>query len=437
MMHSLATTPRSFGLGLCLGIGGLTSFACSTEDKTSGTTPPLMDAAIAPPDSPPPAQDSGQERAMDPDTGNMTPIDSGRRDANVTIPVPTNFTVTDQYIDLPCYYPGDIDVIGTQLFGTCTTGGGQAGDRNHIFRADLNSAARPIPSEAVVDLPEIAGVNLNQLISLSDSVAIVTANDRFYEVDLNAGTYQENNYPDGHNSGAGGIRLGDQFVMTTSNVDFVTFGYDPAGGGLFLYDVVNDGLDTASLSSFRTAGLNTTGVALLDSARILVVNSGEFSDTAEAVIDIVDVSQLPAGSSEAPLPTERSIRISNLTAQVAGEAAIFGNGNGQLSVLGSAAYSNTTPFAGELAFINVDTGASERMDVPGTLFHSSVKVDDTRQVAYVTDFNAGTVNVINLQERAVIQTLQVLSGEAGPSELYQGQLIQAGPYQAALVRPTP
>lgn len=134
---------------------------------------------------------------------------------------------------------------------------------------------------------------------------------------------------------------------------------------------------------------------------------------------------------------DTSIRVADFTAQVSGEAAIFGNSNGQLSTLGSAAYSDMTPFAGQLLFINLDTRDVERVDVPNTLFHSSVKVDDLNQVAYVTDFNEGTVNVMNLQERTVIQALQVFSGEAGPSELYQGRLIQAGPYQAALVTPTP
>jgi hypothetical protein len=71
----------------------------------------------------------------------------------------------------------------------------------------------------------------------------------------------------------------------------------------------------------------------------------------------------------------------------------------------------------------------------GSQFHSSVNVEDDLGIAAVTDFNAGSVTFFNLATRAIIRSVMLGFGEAGPSLFLGGDLIQSGPYAAARVYP--
>ncbi|HSA60381.1 MAG TPA: hypothetical protein VLJ37_11945 [bacterium] len=347
---------------------------------------------------------------------------TGGTDGGLDTGVPTDFGVESGFAALPSHYPSSLRDDAERLLGVGTAGGGMAGDRSHLFSLDPASSLRPIPSSAFLELPEEPSRFLNHLTKRpSGAKAVLTANDGFYE--LSVGTAPSQRFiafPSGNNFGGGAVYAGDKLFVAaangTVNADFtVTFGT----GRILVYPLSASGVaQEGSVRTIDVTGKNPTGLALRGASTLVVLNSGPSQGgTAESSLNLIDVN------SEAIV---RTIPLGAFRAQLSGGLAI--TADGRTAVIGS---SNG---AGVL-FVDLESGAIVSRSVAGSQFHSSVNVEDGLGLASVTDFNAGSVTFFNLATRAIIRSVMLGFGEAGPSLFLDGDLIQSGPYAAARVYP--
>jgi len=158
------------------------------------------------------------------------------------------------------------------------------------------------------------------------------------------------------------------------------------------------------LRVFASAGLNPTGTARLPDNRALVLNSGDFSPTAQALLDIIDPSTETIA---------KTIDLGNLTAQVNGEIAL--TESGEQAIIGSGDGS------GRILRVDLETDSIETLAGTGTNFYSSVQVDGP--LVYATDFS-GVIDVFNLEDGSRLQSLNLATGNAGPSIVFDGRLYQ-------------
>jgi hypothetical protein len=383
--------------GFLAGLGGLTAltvFGCGTSDTG-------------------------------PDGSHLGDGGSGGTDAGTDGAIPTRFTLQDHYAQLPCHYPSDLEFVTDRMIGVATPGGSQVGDRNHLFRFNPD-AAMPIMTGTELDLTPVSGRTLAHFARKTGNRAVITTNDGFYEVTLGVPSATRFiAFPSGVTYGGGALYVGAKLFVAAANLN-ASFVYDL--GQVLVYDL--DGTSSVQTSSdlrrVTTSRLNPTGMAFRASDnRLVVLNSGDFTSGARASIDLININASPE-------VVAGSIQLGALTTQVGAELAL--SADGRTAVVG------TADGSGKVLFVNLETGDIAEQTVAGTQFHSSVKIDQNYGIVYVTDFNSGKVTVLNLATRAILSSIALASGaggnvEAGPSELYDGALIQTLPYAAVRIVP--
>jgi hypothetical protein len=346
--------------------------------------------------------------------GGHAGIDSGI-DAQGVDAHPSRFRLDADFARLPSHYSSDLAFYESRILGVATAGGPEIGDRNHLFTFDP-AASVPIESYSELDLSGTAGRFLNGLVTRMGGQGIVTANDGFFEFGLGSPHSQRFlPFPTGTSYGGGALYAGGKLFMAAANLNGVD--YDP--GAILIYDVDGAGaVQEATLRRLTTSGLNPTGVALRGTSGLAVLSSGVFGAGAQAFLDLIDMTSETVA---------RSIPLGGLTAQVSHEIAL--TPDGRTAVIG------TADDSGRALFVDLDTGEVVTQTIEGTRFHSSVKIDSALGIVYVSDFNGGSVTVLDLATHAVLASVALASGEAGPSEIYGGALIQSLPYAAARIVP--
>jgi hypothetical protein len=345
---------------------------------------------------------------------------TGGTDGGMDTGVPTDFGVEAGFAALPSHYPSSFHYYAERLFGVGTAGGGMVGDRSHIFSLDPDSASRPVPSSAFLELPEVPSRFLNHLGKRpSGTRAALTANDGFYELSLGGSPSQRFiAFPPGNGFGGGAVYAGDKLFVVVANGTIngdgtVTFGT----GRILVYPLSSSGVaQEGSVRSIDVTGLNPTGLALRNASMLVVLNSGpSIGGTAGSSLDLIDVA------SEAVV---RTIPLGAFRAQLSGGLAV--TSDGRTAVVGSSTGTG-------VLFVDLESGEIVSRSVAGSQFHSSVNVEDDLGIASVTDFNQGSVTFFNLVTRAIIRSVMLGFGEAGPALFLDGDLIQSGPYAAARV----
>ncbi len=349
---------------------------------------------------------------------------TGGTDGGPDTGVPTNFEIETNFAALPSHYPSSLHYYAERLLGVGTAGGGMAGDRSHLFRLDPASAARPIPFSPFLELPEAPSRFLNHLGKRpSGTRAVLTANDGFYELSVGSAPSQRFiAFPTGNNFGGGAVYAGDKLFVAAANGTINGDGTVSFGTGrILVYPLSASGVaQEGGVRVIDVTGKNPTGLALRNGSTLVVLNSGPSQGgTAESSLDLIDVA------SETIL---RTIPLGAFRAQLSGGLAI--TADGRTAVIGS---SNGPG----VLFVDLDAPDGEPVSrtITGSQFHSSVNVEDDLGIASVTDFNAGSVTFFNLATRAIIRSVMLGFGEAGPSLFLDGDLIQSGPYAAARVYP--
>lgn len=331
----------------------------------------------------------------------------------------SSYQLETGYLELPCKYAADLDRHGGSVLALCTTGGSKAGDHGHLAVFDAASAMRPIPSSLFKDIEEVPGRFLNQVIPISEALCVVTANDGFYEVPLTgSGSPRFIPFPAGVTYGAGGVRVGKKLFLATANLNGST--YD--AGGIQIYDLAaDDSILENTRRSRATSRKNPTGFSILPDEKVMVVNSGDYTPGSQASLDFFNPETETL---------DKTVPLGTATLQNSGEAA---NEDG-IAVLG------TADGSGRVFYVDLNTGEIVTRTLSGTQFHSSVKISNGRVL--VTDFNSGLLTLLDLLTGGVLQTFDLREElgiaadenvEAGPSEVVDGQFIQAIPYGAVRV----
>ncbi len=343
-------------------------------------------------------------------TGETGGTDGGT-DAGTEFVPPTDFTI-ETLVDgsLGSEFTADLDRHQNRLLGVSTLDGG--GGANQIYALDPSANSLPIDPSLDRDFGDLGTRTLNQLAELVASRAVVTSDDfnaggasGVFEFNLENGAEAHQAllaFPAEYNFGGGVFYVAGKLFVPTANFN-PDFTYNP--GTVLIYDVTDAGnIVAASLRVFATSGLNPTGSARLSDNRALVLNSGDFSGTAQALLDIID----PATET-----IEKTIDLGNLTAQVNGEIAL--TESGQQALIGSADGS------GRVLRVDIETDTIETLVGTGTNFYSSVQVDGL--LVYATDFS-GVIDVFNLENGNRLQSLNLATGNAGPSVVFDGRLYQ-------------
>lgn len=358
----------------------------------------------------------------DPDSGHLG--DGGHGPDTL----PSSFPVESDYATLPSRFSAALNVGSDRVVGLATTcAEPQTGDRNHLFRFDPD-AALPSLAQDEFNFEALAGRKLSNFVRRgTTNRAVVTANDGFYQLTLGstaAPRFIE--YPSGVTFGGGALYHGAKLYIAAANLDEASLAY--GDGKLLVYnlDGSNWVIDTPPLQ-IPTSRRNPTGVALRGANELVVLNSGDFSSSSRASIDIINTASNTVA---------RTIQLGALTAQVSSQIAL--TSDGRTAVIG------TSDQSGRVLFVDLETGeVSSPLVLGGTTFHSSVKID--QNLVYVTDFGVddrvqpensrSSVTVLNLATRAVHHTINFLFGAAGLSEIYEGTLIQSVPYGAVRIVP--
>lgn len=331
--------------------------------------------------------------------------------------IPNSFGLEPGYATIPCRFPADLDHYLEGLLGVCSPDLGGSNGVGQVFFLDP-SGARPLSPVTQVDFGALGDWTLGNLALLPGGAAVVTADgpeaSGFYWFSLSGvGEPMFIPFLAGHRYGGGPLVLGGKLFIPTANFDPANFTYQP--GTLLVYDLNADGsVDAQSVRSRATSGLNPTGTVQLDDTRILVLNSGDFSETAEARLDIFDIATELA-------PT--TMGLGALTAQLGGELAltpdgrvVIGNGDG----------------SGRVLIADLAAGTVTTVETDDDSFHVSVVVDGA--VAYVTGFG-GLLTVINLATVTAYHNLQVDPEAAGPAAMLGGNLVQTVPFGAVRISP--
>lgn len=355
-------------------------------------------------------------------TNPSTRPDGGTGGTDSGTSVPTDFDMEANFAALPSHYPSGFSFYTDRLYGVGTAGGDQPGDRNHIFRLDPSASARPIPSSAFLELPDVPGRFLNHLGKHpSNAKAVLTTNDGFYELALGGTAGQRFvAFPSGNNFGGGAVYSANKLFVAAANGTVGSDGSVSFGTGrILIYPLNGSGVaQEAGVRGIDVTGMNPTGLALRNATTLAVLNSGpSLGGTATSSIDLIDIN------SETVI---RTIPLGAFRAQLSGKLAI--TANGRTAVVGNASGTG-------VLFVDLETGEITTRLIAGSQFHSSVNIEDDLGIASVTDFNAGSVTFFNLATRAIIRSLLLGFSEAGPSLFLDGDLIQSGPYGAARVFP--
>jgi len=356
----------------------------------------------------------GSNETIAPDGGIHPQVDGGGGTDSGADAGTLTYRIETGYAQLPCQYPSDLDAYTGKILTVCTPGGSMPGDNNQISQFDPASAARPIPSSTLLDLEDVSGRSLNKLSQLSATLGVVTANDGLYEVRLTgAGLPRFITFPSGTTYATGALRVGNKLFVTTANLDVASSTYNP--GTLQIYDLATDGsiLETTR-RSIPTSRKNPTGLALRNANTLVVLNSGDYSPMAASSLDLIDPAT-EAISNTIPLGTLTAQNTDKIALSPDGDTAVIGSADG----------------TGRVLFVNLQTGAVTPQILSGTQFHSSIRIGDGR--VFVTDFNTGLLTILDLATQAVLQSLNLMTDQAGPSELLGHDLIQAMPYGAVRV----
>ena len=345
--------------------------------------------------------------------------DSGTDGGTATLP--TNFTVED-LAAFNCQFVTDIDLGGNGILGLCTS------EANELFQFDPNQTPRPFAAEALLDFGAIGNRTLNQLATTRGGKGVATTDERggqsgIYELNMDgSGIPRLILFPVGKNYAGGPSFAQGKLFVPTANADDSVSPITYGAGSLYIFDVNPSGLiNDSSRREISTSGVNPTSTAILDNT-LLVLNSGDFTTSSQAVLDIFDIAN------EVLM---RSIPLGNLTAQVGGEISV--SPDGRYALIGSAAFDDSYPWAGRILRVDLSEGTVEQLTANGTTFHSSAKMGDG--IAYVSDFNSGRITVLDLAAFSIHRTVEIAGGLLGPSEISAGSLVQVVAGGAALVTP--
>lgn len=350
---------------------------------------------------------------------------TGGADTGIETERPMDFRLEANFAQLPCRYPADLEGYKSRILALATPPGETTGDHNHLARFNPNGSG-PLLSSIFRDIEEVGGRRLNQFFQISDDWGAITANDGFYTFPLSgSGSPHFVSFPEGVSMGNGLQRIGNKLFVATSNglinPDGVTVTFGT--GQIQIYDLAADGsLLNETPRSRNTSRRNPTGLAVRGS-QLVILNSAPYGSVStgslgEGSVDLMNASVV------------RTIVLGDLYAQVSGEIALSEDGN--TAVIG------TADGSGRVILLNLETEDPTSLTLPGTTFHSSVKVD--RNLAYVTDYGredlgTGSVTVLDLAGRSVLRSIALMFGAAGPSEVYEGFLLQAGPYRVDRIIP--
>ncbi len=362
----------------------------------------------------------------DPSTGGT---DGGTTDAGTdsgtdggTTTLPNNFTVED-LATFNCQFAPDIDLGGSGILGLCTS------EANELFQFDPSQTPSPVAAEALLDFGAIGNRTLNQLAATREGKGVVTtdefgAQSGIYELNLDgSGVPRLILFPAGNNYAGGPSFAQGKLFIPTANADDSVFPLTYGVGSLQVFDVSPAGLiNDSSRRELQTSALNPTSTAVIGDNTLLVLNSGDFTASSQAVLDIFDITN-------EILTT--SIPLGNLTAQVGGEISV--SADGRYALIGSAAFADTDPWAGRVLRVDLVEGTVEQLTASGTTFHSSAKMGDG--IAYVSDFNSGRITVLDLAAFSIHRTVEIAGGLLGPAEISAGSLVQVIAGGAVLVTP--
>ncbi len=255
-----------------------------------------------------------------------------------------------------------------------------------------------------LNLGNLGSRTLNAATTTTNGRAVIMSDDLngesgFYDLALDgSGTPNFWVFPEGYSYGGGAT-----YVASYNQ------------GAVLVYEVGGSGVvHPNSVSIIETTGFNVTSSALLDENTLVVLNSGDFSESAEARLDFINIAT--------GLVTD-SISLGNRTAQVGGNLAITDDGR---AVIGAGDRS------GRALIVNLNDGTYSELSVEGGNFHSSIRV--AGNLAYITDYN-GIVSVYNLIEQSLLRALDIQASEAGSSVLSEAGLIQLVNGGALLISP--
>lgn len=426
-----AATRREFLQGLVLALAGCTVKPATNQPDFGTPPPPDLMTGTPPPDL---------ARRLDAAVPTDMALSSDAARADMAVPrdmaapkdiaqppdlkqppdlVPPTYRVEAGYAFLPCQFPAQLRLLQKLIFGLATEGGGQAGDKSDLFEVDP-AALAPIPYATRISFMNNARTP-SYFEPTVGSRGVVTANEfggqyGFYEIDrANPGAFSFISLPQGYTTAGGALFAGGTLFVAAANRT-VMGAFDP--GAILCYAVDMAGNTVGPPKILKTSSLNPTGLALRG-GQILCLNSGDFSQNSKAVLDVVDVNnQVLLPNSKIDLTSKMGTPV---TAQLSGHIAV--SNNQDMAVIGTADGSGRVFFL-DLAAQKI----AEEVVIAGSKFHSSIRI--TGNTVFVTDFNSGTVHVLELASRRLLQSLKVAMGQVGPSEIYNGTLVQAVPYGA-------
>ncbi len=278
------------------------------------------------------------------------------------------------------------------------------GDRNQMV--EMSSLADPRP---FLNLPNEAGLFVGGMTLASPDSAFVTGN-ALYEVSLSTPVVRRTvPLASGNMRSNGSLKVGDKLFVTASHPLNLA-------GALNVYDLGPDGTIVGAGRSVATAGANPTGIAA-SGPEVLVLNTGDYESGSIAYLNFFD------GNGQ---KTRDALPLGNMTAQNSGSIAVGQN----IAVIG------TSDRSGRLVFVDVNAGEviDSPVSIPGHNFHSSVVIGNIqgRDYVFATDYNSGSVAILDMEDRTVIATL-ALPERAGPALFHEGALIQTVPNAALRV----
>ncbi len=402
---------RDFIAGVA-GLAGLSIIGCRSESRLTDSESRPFDTDSPRDAAPPLDMASSRDAALPVDAELEGSPDSGK--------IPQSFVIEARFLQITSRFPSDLTHYKNILIGINTLGGTDT--KSELLQFDPSSPEQPIASTNTLPLPDTTPVPsrfFSQFAPLKAGRGIVNANDGFYEVNReNPNDARFIPYPSGIDTGGGAVFAPNVNKLFLATAQLTGFGYGP--GKIVVYDVDGNGRVVEGNPRFiETTDPNPTGLALRKESQLVVLNSGDFSGSgSRPSIDMIDVA------SETILRNHRLP--DGRTVQVSGDIALSDDGND--AIIG------TSDNSGLVFRINMESGERMSTTLEGTGFHSSVKRDGG--IAYLTDFTSGTVKVLRQEDLSLISSLTLFSsGEAGPSAIFNGMLIQLGAYGAAAIIP--
>lgn len=324
--------------------------------------------------------------------------DGGVADAGVT---PPDFAL-ESSPPLSCPYPFDMDAVSDGFVGACT-------GPNALLQISLTAKGKPVsPYSTFLDLAANQSQPLNGLTFRAPKQGILVGASGVLEF----GPAIPNGirlalFPQGFHEGGGAWYVGSRLFIATANLK-PDLTYNP--GTVLACDLDAAGsmnLDAnekiVNFNSITTTDFNPTGMTLLPSGELLVLNSGDFTANPKSSLDRIN----PSG-----LQVVRNIPLGNFTAQVGSELATSDDGN--TAFIGTASVLTPKPvWAGTFAVANLVSGAVETIVFDGFRFIQTPQILGGR--VYVGDFNTGQVVVWDPAKKKIVKTLQVTPPSQNPN----------------------